>query len=158
LFLHLDQELSRSKRSGLPLTVLVCDLDGFKSVNDNFGHLEGNQVLRLVARELKESCREYDYVARMGGDEFVLVLPALPEDMVSFLEIRLCRAVAELGRKMYHQDILGISIGEAHYPLDGTDAEQLLAEADRRMYAVKQGHHQYPQLAGPLICSPVLVQ
>ena len=56
--------------------MLVCDLDGFKQVNDRFGHLVGNKVLRAVGGALRESCREYDYVARMGGDEFVLVLPA----------------------------------------------------------------------------------
>jgi diguanylate cyclase (GGDEF)-like protein/putative nucleotidyltransferase with HDIG domain len=158
LFLHLDQELARSKRSGQPLSVLVCDLDGFKAVNDNFGHLEGNKVLRLVAQELKECCREYDYVARMGGDEFVLVLSDLPQNMVASMQIRLARAVAELGRTLHHQNSLGISIGEAHFPKDGADAERLLAEADRRMYAVKQGHRQYPQLVWGLSCESVLVQ
>ena len=55
--------------------MVVCDLDGFKQVNDRFGHLEGNKVLRDVADALRENCREYDYVARMGGDEFVMLLP-----------------------------------------------------------------------------------
>jgi diguanylate cyclase (GGDEF)-like protein len=52
--------------------VLVCDLDGFKQINDRFGHLEGNRLLKAVAKSFKKHCREYDYVARMGGDEFVL--------------------------------------------------------------------------------------
>jgi len=158
LSLHLDQELARSKRSGLPLTVLVCDLDGFKRVNDNFGHLKGNKVLKLVAREIKEHCREYDYVARMGGDEFVLVLPDFPNHLVDSLRTRLSVSIAELGRTMYHRGALGISIGEAHYPSDGTDAEGLLAEADRRMYAIKQGHHQYPEQVWAPSCAPVLLQ
>ena len=78
LFLHLDRELARCKRENIrQLAVMVCDLDGFKQINDRFGHLAGNRVLRLFAQALKHSCREYDYVARMGGDEFVVVAPGL---------------------------------------------------------------------------------
>ncbi|MGC1371222.1 MAG: HD domain-containing phosphohydrolase, partial [Candidatus Sulfotelmatobacter sp.] len=77
LFLQLDRELARCKRDQTPLAVMVCDMDGFKQINDRFGHLEGNRVLRLFAQALKDSCREYDYVARMGGDEFVIIAPGL---------------------------------------------------------------------------------
>src|SRR3954453_13246926 len=66
LFLHLDQELARCKRSNASVAVMVCDLDGFKQINDRFGHLEGNKVLRVFANGLRNVCREYDYVARMG--------------------------------------------------------------------------------------------
>src|ERR1035438_305529 len=76
LFLHLDSELARCKRENGPLSILVCDLDGFKQVNDKYGHLQGNQVLQMVAQGLRDNCRAYDYVARMGGDEFVIVLPS----------------------------------------------------------------------------------
>jgi diguanylate cyclase (GGDEF)-like protein len=94
----------------------------------------------------------------MGGDEFVLVLPGFPEDLLDSLRTRLSGAVAELGRTMCHEDALGISVGEANYPLDGTDAEKLLAEADRRMYAVKQAHRQYAERVWPSSCELVLVQ
>jgi diguanylate cyclase (GGDEF)-like protein/putative nucleotidyltransferase with HDIG domain len=140
LFLHLDGELARCKRMGLPLAVLVCDLDGFKGVNDSYGHLEGNRVLKLVARGLQEACREYDYVARMGGDEFVVVLPGLKAESLQKKSDHL-RAIAEAaGRQLFGSDLLSMSIGAALYPDDGTDAEQLLAEADRRMYKVKESH------------------
>ena len=138
LFLRLDGELARAKRSNEPLTVLVCDLDGFKQVNDHFGHVVGNQVLRAVAAGLQLHCREYDYVARMGGDEFVLILPATHSDMIAPRMEKLREIGAAAGREITGMDILGVSIGEASYPMDGDDAEELLATADRRMYQAKQ--------------------
>jgi len=138
LFLHLDGELARCRRLDSPLVVLVCDMNGFKQVNDKFGHLEGNKVLHRVAAKLKESCREYDYVARMGGDEFVLVLPGLRADQVGQKIQRLRAITAEAGREVCGTESLGLSVGHALFPEDGTDADQLLSEADRRMYAAKQ--------------------
>src|SRR5947207_7064551 len=78
--MRLGRELARYTRDNTSLTVMVSDMDGFKQVNDRFGHLEGNRVLRLFAQSLKDTCREYDYVARMGGDEFVVIAPGLPAD------------------------------------------------------------------------------
>jgi diguanylate cyclase (GGDEF)-like protein/putative nucleotidyltransferase with HDIG domain len=141
LFLHLDSELARSKRSKSHIAVLVCDLDGFKEVNDRFGHLVGNQVLRAFAAKLKDACREYDYVARMGGDEFVVVLPGLKPDAVSETRERLRRLAMEAGREVCGNDLLSLSVGHAFYPDNGTDAEQLLSEADKRMYVVKRAFH-----------------
>jgi diguanylate cyclase (GGDEF)-like protein/putative nucleotidyltransferase with HDIG domain len=137
LFLHLDAEISRCRRQETPLVVLVCDLNGFKQVNDRFGHLEGNRILSTVAAKFKECCREYDYVARMGGDEFVLVMPGIRMDSLAPTLQRLRALAAEAGREVCKEDILSLSIGHAFYPDDGSDAEQLLAEADRRMYAAK---------------------
>jgi diguanylate cyclase (GGDEF)-like protein/putative nucleotidyltransferase with HDIG domain len=151
LFLHLDAELSRARRNHEELAVLVCDLDGFKQVNDRFGHLEGNRVLKLVSLGLRECCREYDYVARMGGDEFVLVLPGLrPPDLgekVKALE----RVVIEAGVTVCGERLLNISVGAAFCPDHGNDAEGLLAEADRRMYLTKQEHKSaHPTVAEDL--------
>jgi diguanylate cyclase (GGDEF)-like protein len=145
LFLHLDSELARAKREHHSLSVLVCDLDGFKQVNDQFGHMEGNRVLRRVGVMLRENCREYDYVARMGGDEFVIMLSGYPSETV----LEKIDLFAEIGRRagleVTGKELLSMSIGHACYPVDGVDAEQLLAEADRRMYKMKHG----PKAASP---------
>ena len=140
LFMHLDGELARNRRSNSSLTVLVCDLDGFKAINDRFGHLEGNKVLKAIALGLKEGCREYDYVARMGGDEFVLILPGLRDSDVEAKKRRLENLASTAGREITGEEILSFSVGEAQFPRDGSDAETLLAEADKRMYRVKQEH------------------
>ncbi len=141
LFLHLDSELSRSRRNNAPLAVCVLDLDGFKMVNDRFGHLEGNRVLHEVAAGLRECCREYDYVARMGGDEFVVLLPGVkPDDVEGKIE-QFRQVVQQVCLNLFHESLLSISIGVSHFLIDGNDAEQLLAEADRRMYKEKQTHH-----------------
>jgi len=138
LFLHLDSELARCRRLNTPLVVLVCDMNGFKQVNDKYGHLEGNKVLHRVAVKLKESCREYDYVARMGGDEFVLVLPGLFAEQIPQKVQRLRAITAEAGHDVCGTETLSLSVGHAIFPDDGADADQLLSEADRRMYTVKQ--------------------
>ncbi|HLX43282.1 MAG TPA: diguanylate cyclase [Bryobacteraceae bacterium] len=140
LFLHLDSELARSKRHTSLLSVLVCDLDGFKEVNDRFGHLVGNRVLREVGQALKETCREYDYVARMGGDEFVVVLPGYPREAVEAKILQLTEVTRQAGRNVVGDSLLALSIGQASYPADGADAEDLLSQADRRMYKTKQEH------------------
>jgi len=138
LFLQLDSELARCRRTVQPLAVLVTDLDGFKQINDRFGHLDGNKVLKAVANGFKSVCREYDYVARMGGDEFVILLPGVKGDDVGPKLEQLQRVVKNVCQDLFAEDLLGASIGVAVYPADGRDAEQLLAEADRRMYQEKR--------------------
>jgi diguanylate cyclase (GGDEF)-like protein/putative nucleotidyltransferase with HDIG domain len=143
LFMQLDRELARCKRDNTSLTVMVSDMDGFKQINDRFGHLEGNRVLRLFAQALKDTCREYDYVARMGGDEFVVIAPGLTPD-ASAKKTEQMRALARhAGSEVCGEDILSLSVGRAVFPADGKDAEQLLAEADRRMYLEKQKQLAY---------------
>ncbi len=143
LFLQLDRELARCKRDDSSLTVMVSDMDGFKQINDRFGHLEGNRVLRLFAQALKDSCREYDYVARMGGDEFVVIAPGLAADTAGKKAEQMRALARHAGSEVCGEEILSLSVGRAVYPADGKDAEQLLAEADRRMYLEKQKQLAY---------------
>jgi diguanylate cyclase (GGDEF)-like protein/putative nucleotidyltransferase with HDIG domain len=138
---HLEKELSRIRRSMKPLAVLMCDLNGFKKVNDKFGHLTGNKLLQEVASKFKGSCREYDQVGRLGGDEFVFVLPDMTKDLVTEIDKRLTRAVREASRSVCGEAIVSVSVGSAFYPADGLSVEDLLSEADRSMYEVKEKHY-----------------
>ena len=132
MFKRLDSELARARRQGTSLALAVCDLDGFKAVNDTMGHVEGNRLLKAVADTLQAQCREYDLVARMGGDEFVLAMPGIDERMLAQRIEEIKRAIAGLG------DSVAISVGAALFPEDGDATNTLLVEADSRMYADKQ--------------------
>jgi diguanylate cyclase (GGDEF)-like protein/putative nucleotidyltransferase with HDIG domain len=138
LFLHLDRELARARREGTPLAVVVLDLDNFEQINGAQGHRKGDAVLNSVGASLKDCCREYDYAARMGGDEFVLIMPGMDESSLSKRKDKLYRLPADAAPL----EDLGLSIGAAFFPADGEDAEQLLAEADRRMFREKQAHRE----------------
>ncbi len=156
LFLQLDRELARCKRDNKTLTVMVADLDGFKQINDRFGHLEGNRVLRLFAQSLKETSREYDYVARMGGDEFVVIAPGLTPEAAARKAEQMRNLAKQAGKDVCNEDILSLSVGKAVYPQDGMDAEKILSEADKRMYLQKQSQSPqknrrlYPRVRGRL--------
>ena len=139
--LHLEQELSRVRRTKTPLAVLLCDLDGFKKVNDTFGHLTGNKLLQEAASRFRSSCREYDQVGRLGGDEFVFVLPEVTKENVGEMEKRLARAVQEASCSACPEMIISVSVGSSFYPDDGASGEELLSEADRSMYNVKEKHY-----------------
>src|SRR5450759_2804605 len=156
LFLQLDRELARCKRDNKTLTVMVADMDGFKQINDRFGHLEGNRVLRLFAHSLKETSREYDYVARMGGDEFVVIAPGLTPEAAARKAEQMRDLAKQAGKDICNEDILSLSVGKAVYPEDGIDAEKILSEADKRMYLQKQSQsgqknrRLYPRVRGRL--------
>lgn len=145
--LHLEKELSRLRRAKSPLAVLLCDLNGFKRVNDNFGHLTGNKLLQEVATRFKSSCREYDQVGRLGGDEFVFVLPEMTKENVGEMKKRLSRAVEEASSAACPEMMISVSVGSSFYPADGNSGEELLSEADRSMYASKEEHYTKLQAA-----------
>jgi len=150
LFQHLDAEISRCARESTRLGVIFCDLDGFKQVNDRHGHIAGNQLLQSFAVRLRGACRLYDYVCRMGGDEFVVIAPGLRRSDVPKMSARLAAAAACCAKDICPGTEVTVSFGIALYPEDSCSAAQLLVEADKRMYAMKKEHH----LSGPLLALP----
>lgn len=142
LFRQLDQELTRCKQENSWLAVIVIDLDGFKRVNDRFGHLRGNALLKEVAAQFRGSCRGTDFVARMGGDEFVILMPTVAGPALDERLAQLTDMVVAAGVTTCGEEITYLSAGVAHYPQDGGDAERLLDAADRRMYRQKEQNHR----------------
>jgi diguanylate cyclase (GGDEF)-like protein/putative nucleotidyltransferase with HDIG domain len=127
LSMHLDDEIARWRREHATAAILVCDLDGFKKINDRYGHLAGDKVLKLFAKLMREVCRETDYAARMGGDEFVIVAPTMTPGSVSERISLLSALALEAGREVCGSDLLSVSAGAAFYPQDGSETEQLLS-------------------------------
>ncbi|MBL8179056.1 MAG: diguanylate cyclase [Bryobacterales bacterium] len=138
LFGRLTEELETKDGRTARFSVLVCDLDGFKGINDRFGHLKGNQVLQEVAAVLKDNCRSNDYVARMGGDEFVMIAHDIHPNTEELVR-RLVAAIEKVGRRVCNDGTLSASIGYAVAPGAGCAPEDLLARADKQMYAIKEG-------------------
>jgi diguanylate cyclase (GGDEF)-like protein/PAS domain S-box-containing protein len=131
--------VARAGRAGHTVAVLVTDLDGFKAVNDRHGHGAGDATLREVAARLRASVRERDLVARVGGDEFVLVLADLEPSSAAAerCRARITTALAEPWAVAGVDVPLRAAIGVAHYPADGREGGALIAHADREMYAAK---------------------
>ena len=136
---RLDHAVRNAERQHSRVAVLFIDLDGFKAVNDKYGHQTGDELLKAVALRLTDSMRDADTVARLGGDEFVVVLEAWHTlDEVSTIADKLCQAllpVFELSGRTIQQFA---SIGMSVYPDDGLDGATLLNKADQVMYRAKQ--------------------
>ena len=127
-----DAASSRSK-----LAVFCLDLDGFKGVNDGFGHATGDAVLVAVARRLRASVRDVDFVCRLGGDEFVVLLPDIADDEAIAVAGRVISRVSE-PFDFAPAARIGVSIGISAAPRDGLTADELLIAADRAMYDAKR--------------------
>ncbi len=136
---HLDNVLAAAQRGGGRVGVLFIDLDGFKAINDTFGHAVGDQTLIEAARRMKESVRRNDFVGRLGGDEFVAVLTVVDDEleMVEAAQRFLERVLIEVQEGGY-TSLVRASIGIAVSPDDGLSPEQLLQHADEALYAAKE--------------------
>ena len=137
---RLNLELAHAHRNQRGLAVMLLDLDHFKEVNDTLGHSVGDKLLRVVGNRLMSLLRQSDTVARMGGDEFMLLLPEIAQEEDA---VRIARKVLEAIRKPYefdgHKLHVTTSIGIAMYPEDGEDSDTLMKNADIAMYRAKDG-------------------
>lgn len=133
---RLDAELARARRLGSSVALLVGDLDGFKRVNDLLGHPSGDETLRRAGAIIADASRGYDTAARVGGDEFAIVLPGAG--------VEGARAVATRAEKALREEFeaspvaLTASFGHAIVPADATEADALIAAADRSLYELKR--------------------
>jgi diguanylate cyclase (GGDEF)-like protein len=133
--MRLDEEISRSARTGEPLSFALIDIDHFKQINDRHGHPQGDAVIRAVAQLLMNQSRRYTIVARYGGDEFAILLPSTPKaGAVGYAE-RMKRIVE---RYPFTTGPVTLSIGTAEMPEDAGNREDLIAAADRSLYRAKQ--------------------
>ena len=149
LYQTLDNEIRRARRYGSPVSVVFMDLDGFKLINDAYGHRAGSVTLTEVARVIMLSVREADFVARYGGDEFVMMLPETSARSALQVAERVRAQIAAhrfnggVGADIY----LTASFGIASFPEHATEAEKLIELADAAMYKAKQFEKNTVRLA-----------
>lgn len=131
----LDREIMRAATMREPVSVCVIELDHFKAVNDRFGHLQGDEVLRRVAAIMRESCRASDVLARFGGDEFVVLFPDTDGDVANEVAERIRNEIEE--RLVLADMRVTASIGVATFPTDAATVHDLVQAADRAVYYAK---------------------
>ena len=136
---RLVQAMARTKRLQQPIGLMLLDLDRFKAVNDTFGHDMGDELLKAATERLKVCVREVDTVARMGGDEFTIILEGvLSEQNILAVATRITESIAAPFELKGHHISIGVSIGITIYPQDDHTIDELLKHADTAMYLAKQ--------------------
>ncbi len=140
---RIAQAIERARRNLTMVAVLLVDLDRFKPINDSYGHAIGDEVLKSIATRLKDCVRSSDTVARIGGDEFVVVLDTLRStDHADRVADSIAASLAKPFPVPGGQIVIGASVGLALYPVHGTDAQSLIKKADQAMYQAKITGHQ----------------
>ena len=144
----LADQFARFRRNHRPFAVLMLDLDNFKSINDNYGHVAGDEVLANVAAILKQSVRTVDYVARYGGEEFVVVLVETALDAALDIAERI-RAEVKIPRFSASNKLISVtvSLGVTHSRESDDDPEEVLARADHALYEAKRAGRNQVQYA-----------
>ncbi len=143
---RLEQEVRRSRRYNHPTSLIIADIDFFKTYNDQFGHPRGDKALTTVANIMRGLTRETDILARYGGEEFVIVLPETTKEEAAGLARRICSAIEEedfFGKEAMPDGRFTISLGVASMPDDAGGKQDLIEAADKALYqAKKQGRDQ----------------
>ena len=158
---YFEKELNRARRHPQQLALVIMDLHRFKEVNDQFGHPQGDEVLRLAAKILRKCMRTSDYAFRIGGDEFALLLTQADADQATALGRRVRVAFEEAVRALKLGVAVGLDHGVAVYPRDGEQAEVLIRVADERLYRLKHMNHRQEPAPPPPEASttgPILVK
>ena len=139
LGMQFEKEIARASRNGSTFQVVMLDLDGFKKVNDTYGHKAGDALLKNLSRVLQKQLREYDFLARYAGDEFVAIVPDANQKAIAELCYRMEKAVREFRLDVGHGRTarVGVSLGAASYPANGDTLDKIIISADKAMYAVK---------------------
>ncbi len=135
----LDRELARSRRQNLALGLVMLDIDHFKKLNDSYGHLAGDEVLRQLSSVITLYCREEDIPCRIGGEEFLIVLPGMPPELLKKRAEQWRAAVENMTTHWEgHAIKTTISLGTASFPHHGETSQQIIQSADQALYRAKE--------------------
>ena len=150
LFGRVSMALVQAQRDDWAMAVIYLDLDGFKEINNRFGHAAGDALLTMVAARLKSTVREEDTVARLGGDEFVIVLRLSSADDAAQVAVKVIEAVSQPYLIEGQAASITISAGVGLYPVHGEDADSLMKSADLALYEAKRSGKNAYRIATPV--------
>jgi diguanylate cyclase len=143
---RLEQELQRIKRYGGKLSLMVCDVDLFKRINDNYGHLAGDKVLNIIAKSLQKNLRSSDFIARYGGEEFVALMPETSTAEAKIIAEKLRKKVERSPFNFKKEPIqITVSFGISEFA-PGESADEVFSRADKALYAAKEKGRNQVQL------------